>query len=303
MQPTLSSASAERSIMGVHARLEADDPRLLRAALGGLAAWPVTARGRASPVLRLRLSMGSGPDGVAPEVRVEGSALRLEGPGTAGSADAGRGEGWCTVPPELASDPERLAAEVVDPLLLFLLTRAGRVPVHAAGVCVGDTAVVLAGASGSGKSTLAHAALRAGLGVLSDDTVFVQREPGLRVWGYPRPIHLLPESAAAAGVDGAPRLRGGRWKLAVPSAASAPAPTSASRAVLCLIARGDAVSLHPLPVEEAVAALAETLEPGFDHFRAAMPDVVRALAAGGAWRLTLSAEPGEAVDAILGLGD
>jgi hypothetical protein len=216
----------------------------------------------------------------------------------AGGADARRGEGWCTVPPELAFDPVRLAAEVVDPLLLFLLTRAGRVPVHAAGVRVGETAVVLMGASGSGKSTLAHAALRAGLGVLSDDTIFVQREPTLRVWGYPRPIHLLPESAAAAGVRGAPRLRGGRWKLAVPSASASagPAPTSASRAVLCRLARGDAVSLRPIPVEEAVVAMARTLEPGFDHFRAEMPDVIRALAAaGGAWRLTLSADPEEAV--------
>jgi hypothetical protein len=228
--------------------------------------------------------------------------LRLEGMGVAGRADAGRGVGWCAVPPELAFDPERLAAEVVDPLLLFLLTRAGRVPVHAAGVCVGETAVVLAGASGSGKSTLAHAALRAGLGVLSDDTVFVQREPALRVWGYPRPIHLLPESAAAAGACGAPRLRGGRWKLAIPSAAGS-APTSASRAVLCLLARGEAVSLRPLPVEEAVTTLVGGLDPGFDHFRREVPEVVRALAAGGAWRLTLSAEPEEGVAAILRFGE
>jgi hypothetical protein len=287
--------------MGVDVKLEADDPRLLRAALAELAAWPEPARGHGAPALRLRLSLGRESGGGVPDVAVEGRVLRLEGTGAAGGADAGRGEGWCTVPPELASDAERLGAEVVDPLLLFLLTRAGRVPVHAAGVCVGETAVVLAGPSGSGKSTLAHAALRAGLGVLSDDTVFVQREPVLRVWGYPRPIHLLPESAAAAGVGGAPRLRGGRWKLAVPSAA--PAPTSASRAVLCLLARGDAVSLRPLPREEAVAALVRGLDLGFDHFRREMPGVVRALAAGGAWRLTLSAEPGEAVAAILGFGE
>lgn len=285
--------------MGVHVKLEADDPRLLRAALAGLAAWPEPARDRGSPALRLCFSLGSESGGGAPGVAVEGRMLRLEGMGAAGRADAGRGVGWCTVPPELAFDPERLAAEVVDPLLLFLLTRAGRVPVHAAGVCVGETAVVLAGASGSGKSTLAHAALRAGLGVLSDDTVFVQRESALRVWGYPRPIHLLPESAAAAGARGAPRLRGGRWKLALPSASGGPAPTSATRAVLCLLTRGHAVSLRPLPVGEAVATLLRTLEPGFDHFRAEMPDLIRALAAGGAWRLTLSADPEETVKAIL----
>ncbi len=301
MHPAPPSASAERSIMGVHLKLEAEDRRLLRAALAALAAWPEPPRGARPPALRLRISMGRESGGGAPEVSVDGSALRLAGRGVAGAADARRGEGWCVVPAELASDPDRLGAEVVDPLLLFLLTRAGRVPVHAAGVCVGETAVVLAGASGSGKSTLAHAALRAGLGVLSDDTVFVEREPALRVWGYPRPIHLLPESAAAAGVDGAPRLRGGRWKIAVH--ASGPAPTSAPRAVLCLLDRGDAVSLRPVPVAEAVASLAGALDPGFDHFGEETPDVARALAAGGAWRLTLSAEPEEAVAAILGFGE
>jgi hypothetical protein len=286
--------------MGVHVKLEAEDRRLLRAALAGLAAWPEPPRGARPPALRLRISMGRESGGDAPEVSVDGSALRLAGRGVAGGADARRGEGWCVVPTELASDPERLGAEVVDPLLLFLLTRAGRVPVHAAGVCIGETAVVLAGSSGSGKSTLAHAALRAGLGVLSDDTVFVEREPELRVWGYPRSIHLLQDSAAAAGVDGEPRLRGGRWKIAVPSS---PAPTSATRAVLCLLDRGDAVSLRPIPPEEAVAALVGALDPGFDHFGAETPDVARALAAGGAWRLTLSAEPEEAVAAILRFGE
>lgn len=300
MHPAPPSASAERSIMGVHVKLEAEDRRLLRAALAGLAAWPEPPRGARPPALRLRISMGRESGGDAPEVSVDGSELRLAGRGVAGGADARRGEGWCVVPAELASDPERLGAEVVDPLLLFLLTRAGRVPVHAAGVCIGETAVVLAGSSGSGKSTLAHAALRAGLGVLSDDTVFVEREPELRVWGYPRSIHLLQDSAAAAGVDGEPRLRGGRWKIAVHSG---PAPTSATRAVLCLLDRGDAVSLRPIPPEEAVAALVGALDPGFDHFGAETPDVARALAAGGAWRLTLSAEPEEAVAAILGFGE
>jgi hypothetical protein len=299
----LSSASAERSIMGIPASLEADDPRLLEAVLAGLAAWPELPPGIDAPALRLRLSLGSEPGRGAPEVTVVGRVLRLEGRGTVGGADARRGEAWCTVPPELAFDPERLGAEVVDPLLLFLLTRSGRVPVHAAGVCVGNTAVILAGPSGAGKSTLAHAALRAGLDVLSDDTLFVESEPDLRVWGYPRPIHLLPDSAAAAGAQGALRLRGGRWKLAVPSATAVPPPTSAPRAVLCLLARGDAVSLRPLPVGEAVAALLRTLEPGFNHFRAEMPELIRALAADGVWRLTLSADPEEAVEAILELGD
>jgi hypothetical protein len=70
-------------------------------------------------------------------------------------------------------------------------------------------------------------------------------------------------------------------------------PRVAERAAICLLERGDRVALHQIDAEDAVAHMAARVEPGFDHFRDALPAAVRALAAGGAWRLTLSADPGE----------
>jgi hypothetical protein len=56
--------------------------------------------------------------------------------------------------------------------------------------------------------------------------------------------------------------------------------------------------VDPLSVDDAVRAMDALLEPGFDHFRETLPGAVRALAEGGAWRLTLSADPEAAVAAI-----
>lgn len=284
--------------MGIPVLIEADDPALLQAALAAYAAWPAVS-GDASPSLRLRLGLAPGVPGMADrgdeetlDVRVVGARLEMGGRGVRGGADAARGEGWCAVPPALAADPQRLAADVLDTLLLFLLTRAGRVPLHASGVVVGGTAAVLAGPSGSGKSTLALAALGAGLPVLSDDTVYVQLRPRLRVWGFPRPIHVFPEDAPA-GAGGGLRLRSGRLKTAVPLPPAG--PLVADRAALFLLQRGDRAALGPISVDEAVDGMTALLEPGFDHFREQLPAAVRALAAGGAWRLTLSARPAEAL--------
>jgi hypothetical protein len=290
---------ADLVLMGIPTRFEADRPELLDAALAACAAWPRPDGAGSDAGIRIALRSGSGEGaGGAPTVRVAGGRLVLEGPGVRGEADAARREAVCTVPPELAGNPGRLAAEVVDTLALFLLTRAGRVPLHAAGVMLGDTAVVLAGRSGTGKSTLALAALRAGLRVLSDDAVYVQLEPRLRVWGFPRPIHLLPDAEADPG--GVLRLRGGRWKVAVPPGEWAGEPV-AERAVLCLLERGRAVALEPMGPDAAVEEVTASLEPGFDHFRGEVPAVARALAAGGAWRLTLSPDPAEAVAALRGV--
>lgn len=287
-------------LMDIPVTVTADTPALLHAALGAYAepsspgdsGRGAGARGHGEPPLHLHLFLAtdiSSRGDAALDVRVAEPRLILAG-AASGRADAARSEASCTVPPPLLDEPQRLA-EVLDTLLLFIVTRRGRVPVHASGVVAGDTAAVLAGPSGTGKSTLALAAHRAGLPVLSDDTVYVQMAPRPRVWGFPRPIHVFPHDAPA-DEDGAMRLRSGRWKRAVPLPA---APPPAARAALFLLEPGDEVALHPVDADTAVERMMALLEPGFDDFRRELPGVVRALCDGGAWRLTLSADPADAV--------
>jgi len=293
--------STTLAILGIPVVFTAHDAALLDAAVSAYAAWAgcVADAGGAPIHVALRRRPAARRSASTPvEVSVSEPRMTMRGGVIDGEADASLRRARCSVPAELADDSARLAPEVLDTLVLFLLTRAGRVPLHAAGLVIDGVAVVLAGPSGTGKSTLALTASRAGFPVLSDDTVYVQLAPAFRVWGFPRPIHVYP---ADAGSDDpqemAMRLRSGRWKASIPLAAPA-AGLSADRAVLCLLERGDAVALHPVGADEAVSRMDAMLEPGFDHFRAALPDAVRALAAGGAWRLTLSSAPGDGLAAL-----
>lgn len=280
------------TLLGIPVVFIADDPQLLEAACAAYADWRLEAPGTAPEiVIRLVRSEGSA-DRVSCGITVEGSRLALEGGGISGWADAARREGWCTVPAALIDDAPALAEIVTDPLLLFLLTRAGRTPIHASGVMIGGTAAILSGPSGTGKSTLALAAARRGLPVLSDDTVYVEPGPPLRVWGFPRPIHVFAEEAPAG--DHRHRLRGGKLKAAIPL----PVPQlAADRAVLVLLERGSRLAAKAADPAEALAALS-ALEPGFDLLRADTEAALRALSAAGTLRLTLTDDPQAAIDLL-----
>ena len=166
------------------------------------------------PALDLSLIVDPSLEGTASSpLLVEGPHMVIDGPGLIVRADAGRGRGSCRLSAALRDDPEQLRERVLDPLLLFLITRRGRTPLHAAAFLAGDLAVLLAGPSGAGKSCLTLAASRAGFATLSDDTVFV--EPGHRpgVWGLPGPIHLFAHDAPESGQ--VIRLRNGKHKRPV----------------------------------------------------------------------------------------
>ena len=276
-------------LFGIPTLVIADDPRLLATTRAAVADWldeaPIP-----EPEITLRLARDDSPaDRVSPAIRVEGSRLTIEGGGIRGEADAVTGTARCRVPARLLDAPGELADQVIDPLLLFVATRRGRIPVHAAGVVIGDIVVVLAGASGSGKSTLALAAMARGLAVLSDDTLYVEHRPALRVWGFPRPIHVFPADAPPGEHE--TRWRAGKLKHAI----AAPAGVRlGDRAALVVLARGDAVSLDAISPHLAIATLAQ-LEPGFDLLREASAAAAKALAAQGAWRLRLSRDPDAAI--------
>ncbi len=281
---------AQLNPFGVPLHATVDHPALLDALRSALAGWEgETAETR--PPLRLYLQVCDTLHGAdAPEPAVAQTWLRLDGAGVRGSADLRRGVARARVSPEFAHDAAALRAQVLEPLLLFLLTAAGRAPIHAAGVVAEGVALLLAGPSGSGKSCLALEAQERGLELLSDDTVYVQTHPVLRAWGIPRPVHLFPQdSAKHSGTVG---VRNGKLKRAVPLAAFARAP--ADSIALLLLVRGSAVALHPVTPAEALAAFAH-LEPGFDLRRTEIAYAVRRISAAGAWRLTLSADPAEAV--------
>ena len=87
----------------------------------------------------------------------------------------------------------------------------------------------------------------------------------------------------------------GASRLLVPIGRGA-RPRHARRAAVCLLARGAArARLERVPPATLADALARDLDPGFDRFPERHDVVVRALGAGGGWRLTLSHDPREAL--------
>ena len=291
----LTTMPMQLSVMGRPVMVEASDPALLAAVAKEYGVWRGAPAGAGRPI-RIALEAGAeqGFQGPA-EVTVDGSRLALSGLGVEGWADARSLEAFCRVPASLSARPAELAAEVIDTLLLFLLTRSGRTPVHAAGVMIGATAVVLAGPSGTGKSTLSLAAMRRGLRILSDDTVYIQLQPSLRIWGFPRPLHVFP--ADAPRFTAGTRLRQGKLKAVVPLAPDASLPV-ADRAALVLLERGSAVVLRPADPGDAHEVLSR-LEPGFHLLADESAAAATALADAGAWRLTLSRDPAEAIEALI----
>lgn len=294
MNPGECRTSREFTPLGIRLAVEAD-----RAALLGLVAETCRGwEGEPDPgvLLQLGLTVGGGPFGEGPPaVAIDRRRLRIVGEGLDASADAETGIARCSLHPAFLQCEQELRDEVLEPLLLFLLTRSGRTPLHAAGFLAGDLAVLLLGPSGAGKSCLALAARQAGYELLSDDTIYVQLQPELRIRGVPRPIHLLPGDAPQ-GCGGAMRLRNGRLKQVVPVHAQQRAP-NARRAALCLLARGQETRLEPIGPAE-VRAEADRLEPGFDLLQADIGEALAQLGKAGGWRLTLSAGPGEAIDLL-----
>ena len=217
---------------------------------------------------------------------VKGSQLAIIHDGVTASADGEAGRGCCEF-----FRADAALADMINTVVLFLVGHAGRVPLHASAVILDGIAIVFAGRSGSGKSTLALAASQAGLPVLSDDTVFIQTSPKFRLWSLAGPIHVF-EKDAPPGVESGERVRAGRRKKSLPNLAPS---HSADRAILCVLARGDKPALEPLSQDEAVAALTDEPEPGYEFYGQGSKVAARALAGSGAWRLTLSANPAEAI--------
>lgn len=207
-------------------------------------------------------------------------------------ADGASGRGFCSYPAGGHANGE--FPELIDMLALFLVAHAGRIPLHASAAVHDDTAVIFAGRSGAGKSTMAFAASGAGMAVLSDDTIYVQREP-LRVWGIPAAIHLLASREADYG-NSPMRFRGGKLKHALPVGRGLHV---AEQAVLCVLTRGQEVAIDPMDIDEAVDMLTHDPEPGYEFYGSRSADAIRAVAARGCWRLTLSHDPAAAIAALL----
>ncbi|HEU4753966.1 MAG TPA: hypothetical protein VFU47_12730 [Armatimonadota bacterium] len=204
---------AARDLHGVTVEVAAEDPRLLAAALRELPPHPA---GPAPPAIRLRLGARPIPPPPAPLrqgalgldylQRYPGVWLRTRS-GTLFHADLRAGWGQVEIAARHwdAAGPELHSGFVL--LLRYLLREAGLYSLHASGVTLGASAVLLAGPGGSGKSTTAALLARGGAGLLADDLLLLREDPGgIRALPFEVPLALhrdVLDRVAARAVPGA----------------------------------------------------------------------------------------------------
>lgn len=252
--------------------------------------------GSTRPAIRLRIEHRADLAGVeGARIGVRGKLVAIDGPGVSAWADPTAGLASCCISSDYLALPWRLREEVLDPLVLAMVAWRDRAPIHASAFLADGVALLLAGRSGAGKSCLATAADRAGFQILSEDTVYVQLRPRLRVWGWPRNAHLLP--ADAVGAAGPPRVRNGKFKQVVSFQSATRRPINADRAALCVIASGEHLSLSRIGTDAVLNRLFP-LDPGFDMLPRQIRRAVRALTCRGAWELRLGADPAAAVQLL-----
>jgi hypothetical protein len=211
------------------------------------------------------------------------------------TAQLDRGHAIAFVTSSLVAKELHLQKQVLDTLGLLLTTQHDREPIHAGGVVWQGKAILFAGKSKAGKSTLCYACVRAGFALLAEDVVYIQRQPELGLWGHSTHIHLLPD---------APRffpelqhthieeLPNGKTKMAVPVPNQLRFATQAS---LCIINRHSESpprhsSVEPLAAEDALAALFEGVDEGFDLYPQARMVAADLLSRNRAYHLKLGSD-------------
>ncbi len=313
------SDSLEVPLLGVPVRFSSNSPAVIATAARALSRWrelpaSLVEPGPPAQVTIVVHPLGAG-DPVAPPserfvFRAHGDSFLAASGGSILSAQMAAGVATAFVTPELAADEPNLRHNVIECLGFLLVNYRDRTPVHAAAVVRNGRAVLLVGQSTAGKSTLCYACVRAGFGLMSEDTVSVSLARGMRLWGHPGSIHLLPDAPRFFPelATLTPQVRAnGKLKLAVDVSALGAdrLVTSVERATICFVERsaGQASRLEPVAAGEAAAALSDPSEPGFDLLRDRAPAVARALTAEGAYRLTVGSDPTAAASLLAHLTD
>lgn len=300
--------ATEIPVLGIVTRFVSNSEHVLAVVEDAFGSWRSldAALIEQQPELTVRVTVRADPgdagvsdDHVAHLIPGEGRLL-VVARAAVGISDPQCGEASAWVTAAMLHERTRFRYDVLEALTWALLTRCDRQPLHAAALVRDGAGLLLCGPSGAGKSTLAYAAARAGIRTMSEDTVFVQMQPVLRVWSMPGAFRLLPEAAARFDelADVAPtRLHTGKQKVVVDTRTVG---VAAERVVdscgVCVIGeRKASAASRPLSSAQALSAIDLQGDAGFDVFAASIGPAVERLAEHGAWLLHPSQSPQDSV--------
>ena len=293
-------------VMGVPVRFAASHPELLAPVEDAFGHW----RGldpravSAESGVDVHLILQGGAEDEPPEVTFRAAdPLRwmFHTRGSMGLVDLERHAGAAWISRGLLEQGTAYRYAIVGFMTLLAVTMQERTPMHAALVAEGEVGLLLAGPTGSGKSTLAYAAARAGLRFLSDDAVYVQRDPW-RIWRE-APVSLLLDDVAKRYPDlkgqRASALPGNRTKVVVAMDTSPDPHPWVTRAGVCILERGNTkAAIEPVSAGEIRTVLRLDHIEDRDRYGSRLDEVAERLAGTGGWRLTLSRDPDEAIPLV-----
>jgi hypothetical protein len=176
-------------------------------------------------------------------VRRGGSVVSFELPCIQAWCDGERGLGGVVLDRPSDRQLELFVSLALAPLLIELASARGWFGIHAAGVAIEGTGFLLPGPSGAGKSTIVADAHGAGLGVLSDDLLWLRPGPdGATMFPFPRgtyggAVPMPNVSSAPVGAIVCPVVAG--------DASGRLVSLSASEALEILVAEGGFLGAGP----------------------------------------------------------
>jgi hypothetical protein len=243
----------------------------------------------------------------------------LVGPGLVTSLDLAAGTGAMFVEEQMVREGGRdyFAHAIAEGPILMLPTQRDRHPIHAAALRRGDRGLILHGPSGAGKSTLCYVASRAGIDILADDAIRVQRVPTLRVWGgggagrRAGHIHVredVRERFAELRENHGLGLRTTgvlKYVVSLPVVdAQTSHPPYVSRVRVCLLDRERGpMRCERVSANEIAQTIVSAPESRADRHEAGRRPAADAIATGGGWRLRLSNDPEEALPFLIDMLD
>ena len=302
-------------VMGVPLDFQTNDPRVLRAAQDAFGGYPSPDQG--GPPLLYRLFVQEGntratepatPTPPRQIMRTQGHLLYTSlGQGNVVVADLRQGFAFGFITPWLAEQAALLRYHLVQGISLCMLAVSRGWPgIHASCVHKEGVTLVINGSAGAGKSTTAYACVRRGYKLITEDGLNLQIGPeGLRIWGIPWMLHLLPDSVAFFPelAEEKPQLQiNGEWKLAVDVERYWPGATCthAQHGLVLFMDRSGPPGppeFIPLPLEEAARTLG-LVWPWQVGWNEEMTQGVAELLDGRAYRIRVSGPPDAVVDAL-----
>jgi hypothetical protein len=126
------------------------------------------------------------------QYNVDKDILSADAAGVVFTADRRSGRAEAYVNPSLADLSDFFQKNILECMVLFLVTSTDREPLHASAVIRNQKALLICGNSGSGKTTLAYSLYKRGAYILSESSTYIASRNGFQLWGDPLGFNFEP---------------------------------------------------------------------------------------------------------------